>query len=206
MHVCPPQVAPDFIRVSPLADAAGWVDVDQTTLRHKSFDNIWSLGDVMNAPNAKTAAAARKQAPVVADNIVADIEGRGPVAAYDGYGSGPLTVERGKILANQPDHPEPKIDLRILERGLSVPLTPADLQSSLNAETTEILTHASETLALADLSPERVDRIILVGGSSLLNDISDGLQVLCPNAQIEADNAMTAIADGLALAAETAFA
>ncbi|WP_170599902.1 bifunctional protein tyrosine phosphatase family protein/NAD(P)/FAD-dependent oxidoreductase [Ruegeria arenilitoris] len=98
MHVCPPQVAPDFIRVSPLADAAGWVDVDQSTLRHKSFDNIWSLGDVMNAPNAKTAAAARKQAPVVADNIVADIEGRGPVAAYDGYGSCPLTVERGKIV------------------------------------------------------------------------------------------------------------
>ena len=96
MHVCPPQVAPDFIRVSPLADAAGWVDVDQATLRHKSFDNVWSLGDVMNAPNAKTAAAARKQAPVVADNIVADIAGRSPVAAYDGYGSCPLTVERGK--------------------------------------------------------------------------------------------------------------
>ena len=98
MHVTPPQVAPDFIRVSPLADAAGWVDVDQMTLRHKTYDNIWSLGDVMNAPNAKTAAAARKQAPVVAENVLADIEGRGPVAQYDGYGSCPLTVERGKIV------------------------------------------------------------------------------------------------------------
>jgi sulfide:quinone oxidoreductase len=45
------------------------------TLRHKTFDNIWSLGDVMNAPNAKTAAAARKQAPVVAENVAADIDG-----------------------------------------------------------------------------------------------------------------------------------
>jgi sulfide:quinone oxidoreductase len=98
MHVCPPQVAPDFIRVSPLADAAGWVDVDQATLRHKTFDNIWSLGDVMNAPNAKTAAAARKQAPTVAENIVADIRGKSAVAQYDGYGSCPLTVERGKIV------------------------------------------------------------------------------------------------------------
>ena len=98
MHVCPPQVAPDFIRVSPLADAAGWVDVDQATLRHKTFENIWSLGDVMNAPNAKTAAAARKQAPTVAENIVADIAGRSAVAQYDGYGSCPLTVERGKIV------------------------------------------------------------------------------------------------------------
>jgi sulfide:quinone oxidoreductase len=98
MHVCPPQTAPDFIRVSPLADAAGWIDVDQATLRHKTYDNIWSLGDVMNAPNAKTAAAARIQAPIVAENVIADIRGRAPVAQYNGYGSCPLTVERGKIV------------------------------------------------------------------------------------------------------------
>ena len=98
LHVCPPQRAPDFIRISPLADAAGWVDVDQATLRHKTYGNIWSLGDVMNAPNAKTAAAARKQAPVVAENVVADIQGVSPKAQYDGYGSCPLTVERGKIV------------------------------------------------------------------------------------------------------------
>jgi sulfide:quinone oxidoreductase len=98
LHVVPPQTAPDFIRVSPLADAAGWVDVDQNTLRHKTYDNIWSLGDVMNAPNAKTAAAARMQAPIVAENVAADIKGGSPVASYNGYGSCPLTVERGKII------------------------------------------------------------------------------------------------------------
>ncbi|WP_339115071.1 TIGR01244 family sulfur transferase [Thioclava sp. GXIMD2076] len=98
IHVVPPQTAPDFIRVSPLADAAGWVDVDQATLRHKTYDNIWSLGDVMNAPNAKTAAAARKQAPTVAENIMADIAGQSARAQYDGYGSCPLTVERGRIV------------------------------------------------------------------------------------------------------------
>jgi sulfide:quinone oxidoreductase len=98
LHVVPPQVAPDFIRVSPLADAAGWVDVDQATLRHKTYENIWSLGDVMNAPNAKTAAAARMQAPIVAENVADDIEGRSPTAIYNGYGSCPLTVEKGKIV------------------------------------------------------------------------------------------------------------
>lgn len=98
IHVVPPQCAPDFIRNSPLADEAGWVDVDQTTLRHKKFDNIWSLGDVMNAPNAKTMAAARKQAPVVANNVMADMGIAKGVAHYDGYGSCPLTVERGKIV------------------------------------------------------------------------------------------------------------
>jgi sulfide:quinone oxidoreductase len=98
IHVTPPQTAPDFIRVSPLADAAGWVDVDQSTLRHTEYDNIWSLGDVMNAPNAKTAAAARVQAPTVAENLIDDIDGKSPTAIYNGYGSCPLTVERGKIL------------------------------------------------------------------------------------------------------------
>ena len=98
MHVCPPQTAPDCIRESPLVDAAGWVDVDQAVLRHKQFDNIWSLGDVTNTPNAKTMAAARIQAPIVAENVVADIQGNAPVALYNGYGSCPLTVERGKIV------------------------------------------------------------------------------------------------------------
>ncbi|MGB7334576.1 MAG: TIGR01244 family sulfur transferase [Salaquimonas sp.] len=98
MHVCPPQTAPDFIRVSPLADATGWVDVDQATLRHKTYENIWSLGDVMNAPNAKTAAAARIQAPVVAENLLADIRGGSATSQYNGYGSCPLTVEKGKIV------------------------------------------------------------------------------------------------------------
>ena len=98
LHVVPPQKAPDFVRVSPLADANGWLDVDQATLRHTRYDNVWGLGDVTNAPNAKTAAAARKQAPVVAENVVADMRGKAPVAVYDGYGSCPLTVERGKIV------------------------------------------------------------------------------------------------------------
>ncbi len=98
IHVVPPQTAPDFIRISPLADAAGWVDVDQTTLRHKTYDNVWSLGDVMNAPNAKTAAAARVQAPVVANNVLVDMGKQKGVAHYNGYGSCPLTVERGKIV------------------------------------------------------------------------------------------------------------
>ncbi|MEZ5526689.1 MAG: TIGR01244 family sulfur transferase, partial [Gammaproteobacteria bacterium] len=98
IHVCPPQQAPDVIRSSALADAAGWVDVDQETLRHKKYANIWSLGDVMNAPNAKTAAAARMQAPIVAHNLLSDMGVTQGVARYNGYGSCPLTVERGKIV------------------------------------------------------------------------------------------------------------
>ncbi|WP_295990041.1 bifunctional protein tyrosine phosphatase family protein/NAD(P)/FAD-dependent oxidoreductase [Rugamonas sp.] len=98
LHVVPPQVAPDFIRISALADAAGWLDVDPATLRHKTWPNIHALGDVVNTSNAKTAAAARKQAPVVAHNVLAALGRARGKARYDGYGSCPLTVERGKIV------------------------------------------------------------------------------------------------------------
>jgi len=98
IHVVPPQTAPDFVRQSPLADAAGWIEVDHETLRHKRYGNIFGLGDGCSAPNAKTAAAVRKQAPVVAENVLAVLDGRGPRALYDGYGSCPLTVERGKVV------------------------------------------------------------------------------------------------------------
>jgi len=98
IHVVPPQVAPDVVAKSPLAGEGGWVDVDQETLRHKKYENIFGLGDCTNTPNAKTAAAARKQAPIAASNLVANIEGMPLAFAYDGYGSCPLTVERGKIV------------------------------------------------------------------------------------------------------------
>lgn len=52
----------------------------------------------MNAPNAKTAAAARAQAPIVAVNVIAQLKGEQNFCEYNGYGSCPLTVERGKIV------------------------------------------------------------------------------------------------------------
>ncbi|MGB0497860.1 MAG: TIGR01244 family sulfur transferase [Rubricella sp.] len=98
LHVCPPQTGLDFMKASPLVDDGGWMDVDPRTLRHTRYENVFGLGDGTSTPNAKTAAAVRKQAPVVAVNVLAHLKGKPPSAAYDGYGSCPLTVERGKIV------------------------------------------------------------------------------------------------------------
>ena len=98
IHVVPPQVAPDFVANSPLANSAGWVDVDQHTMQHVKFANVFSLGDAGSMPNAKTTAAIRKQAPIVANNIVRMRKGMKPLAEYDGYGACPLTVEKGKVV------------------------------------------------------------------------------------------------------------
>lgn len=98
LHVVPPQSAPDFIQQSPLANAEGWVEVNQATLQHARYANIFSLGDVCSSPNAKTAAAARKQIVVVADNLMSFRNGTAFTSEYDGYGSCPLTVEIGKVI------------------------------------------------------------------------------------------------------------
>lgn len=99
LHVVPPQVAPQFIADSPLGHAeTGFVDVDKFTLRHVRYPDVFGVGDAMSAPNAKTAAAARKQAPIVAVNALSVLDGGEPLVDYDGYGSCPLTVERGKVI------------------------------------------------------------------------------------------------------------
>lgn len=98
MHATPPQSAPEFIKRSPLANAAGWVDVDPATLRHARYGNVFSLGDAAGTTNAKTAAAVRLQAPVVVRNLLATIDGKPLDASYDGYGSCPLTTAYGKVV------------------------------------------------------------------------------------------------------------
>ncbi|MDR2874801.1 MAG: NAD(P)/FAD-dependent oxidoreductase [Methylobacillus sp.] len=98
LHVAPPQRAPEFVRASSLADAVGWVDVNPDTLAHKRHANIHALGDAINTTNSKTAGAVRKQAPVVAHNVLAALGKAQGTAIYDGYGTCPLTVERGRVV------------------------------------------------------------------------------------------------------------
>jgi sulfide:quinone oxidoreductase len=98
LHVVPPQSAPEFIKQSTLASDNGWLNVNHQTLQHNQYQNTYGLGDVINTPNAKTAAAVRKQVPVVAHNLIHDMKNKPERALYNGYGSCPLTVQRGKIV------------------------------------------------------------------------------------------------------------
>lgn len=98
IHVTPPQSAPDFIKSSPLANAGGWVEVDQSTLKHARYENIFGLGDVASTPNAKTAAAARLQAPIVVKNLLAKINNQPLPQSYDGYGACPLVTSNKTVM------------------------------------------------------------------------------------------------------------
>jgi sulfide:quinone oxidoreductase len=98
IHVTPPQSAPEFIKRSPLGNQEGWVDVDQHTLQHRRYPNVLALGDASSLPTSKTAAAVRKQAPVLVSNLTAVMNGEGPTARYDGYTSCPLVTGYGRLI------------------------------------------------------------------------------------------------------------
>jgi len=98
IHVTPPQSAPDFIQRSPLANEDGWVDVHKHTTQHNTYPNVFSCGDASSLPNSKTAAAVRKQAPVLADNLLAFRAGNKLSSAYDGYASCPLVTGYGRLI------------------------------------------------------------------------------------------------------------
>lgn len=92
VHVTPPMGPPDFVAKSPLANDAGWVEVDKHTLRHTSFPNVFGIGDASSLPTSKTAAAIRKQSPVLVENLLSVINDKPLTASYDGYTSCPLVT------------------------------------------------------------------------------------------------------------------
>ena len=114
MHVVPHQSAPDWVKSSPLATDAptGYVDIDKNTLQHVKYPNVFSLGDAGSSPNSKTGAAIRKQAPVVAANVVRQLAGGDPTQNYGGYASCPITTSTHSMLLAEFDYtmePTPSI-------------------------------------------------------------------------------------------------
>ncbi|MEW5057560.1 pyridine nucleotide-disulfide oxidoreductase [Cycloclasticus sp. 46_83_sub15_T18] len=98
LHVTPHQTTPALLHGSAVSNEAGYVEVDQHSLQHVKYPNVFSLGDACSTPNSKTAAAVRKQSPVVVKNMRSLIAGETLAGRYNGYGSCPLTTARGKVM------------------------------------------------------------------------------------------------------------
>jgi sulfide:quinone oxidoreductase len=104
LHVTPPQSAPDFVKNSPLANAAGWLDVDKHTLQHTKYPNIFGAGDAASLPASRTGAAIRKQAPVLVDNLMSEMKGKLLTATYQGYSSCPIITGYDKLVLAEFDY------------------------------------------------------------------------------------------------------
>ena len=104
LHITPPMSAPTVVSASPLANDAGFVDVDKGTLQHTRYANVFSLGDASSCPTSKTAAAVRAQLPVLIFNLVATMNGRTLERKYDGYTSCPLVTGYGRLILAEFDY------------------------------------------------------------------------------------------------------
>jgi hypothetical protein len=98
LHAIPHLGAPQYLIGSSVSNPAGFVEVDRT-MRHKKYHNVWALGDCVALPNAKTAAAAYSEAPILVHNLKNQLEKTSkPFALYDGYSACPLYITKGTLL------------------------------------------------------------------------------------------------------------
>lgn len=80
----PKHRAPDVVASLPVGND-GWVHVDPYTLQ-TSYDGIFAVGDVADAPVPRAGVYAERAAFVVAEQILSMLDGR-KVEPYDGYGA-----------------------------------------------------------------------------------------------------------------------
>ncbi|OAN84908.1 Hsp70 family protein [Sulfitobacter geojensis] len=111
-----------------------------------------------------------------------------------------FAVEAGKIMANTPGVENPVIKVGMLKRKAVLPLPAEMMTAKLAVLADQIGTAAEATLAAAEVEPDAVDKLIFVGGSSLMQVVQDALTTRLPRAQVHRGAALTGIVDGLALA------
>lgn len=112
-----------------------------------------------------------------------------------------FAVERGKIAANC-GADDAQIVLNAVQRGLSAPLSPQAVTSSLARHAEMLAEGAQETLRMADIDAGQVGQVIYVGGSSLMSMVSDTMRAQFPGAHHSFSEVFTAVTDGLAIAAD----
>jgi sulfide:quinone oxidoreductase len=88
----------------------GWLPTDRHTLQVGGRPNVYALGDATDLPLSKAGSTAHFEAPVVAERIVAAVEGREPAgkhAAYEGRVMCFFEIGDGKgtLLRFDYDHP-----------------------------------------------------------------------------------------------------
>jgi sulfide:quinone oxidoreductase len=82
----PPHKGQQFLVDSGFASApGGWLPTDRSTLLVGGRPDVYALGDATDLPLSKAGSTAHFEAPVVAERIVAAIEGREPAGKHADY-------------------------------------------------------------------------------------------------------------------------
>ncbi|MBR9863951.1 MAG: Hsp70 family protein [Rhodobacteraceae bacterium] len=109
-------------------------------------------------------------------------------------------VEQGKISANK-GLVDAAIPLDGILHGLKAPLSGIALSKLLSPYDTALRVAAQDTVKRAGLRYAQVDKVIYVGGSSLMSVVASAMKAEFPDATHSFSEVFTAVTDGLALAA-----
>ena len=116
----PPHRAPAAVRGSGLANEAGWIPVERSTLQ-TAHERVYAIGDVTTItltngkPLPRAGVFAHAQALVVAREIAATFAGRPAPAGFDGMGFCWVEAGAGRAAFAVGDfyaEPDPALDLR----------------------------------------------------------------------------------------------
>ncbi len=106
----PPHRGQKVIEDSGLGDERGWVPVDQNTLKHTQFEQVWAIGDTTDIPISKSGSVAHYEASVVAAEIMAAVKGEAaPAHVYDGKVMCFLETGRGEATTISFDYDHPPV-------------------------------------------------------------------------------------------------
>ncbi len=103
------------------------------------------------------------------------------------------------------DGGDTRIDLGVLEAGLSVPMKASDAIASIGGDLERIAAAADDTLAQAGLARESIDALYFTGGSTGLKPLADCIAARFPTASVVRGNRFASVAQGLGLHAQRVF-
>lgn len=104
LHLVPPFRGPRWVEESGLADPGehGLVAIDPRTFRHRRHPEIWALGDGATVDTDPSGGALRRQAAILAGNLIAARAGQ-ELSEYDGYTVAPIVVGPRSLIAAEFD-------------------------------------------------------------------------------------------------------
>ena len=108
IHIVPPMAGVDAVADSKLSwqkgSGKGWLEVDQDTLQHRRYKNVFGIGDICGIPKGKTGGSARHHGPIMVGNLISQMEGKKLTEVFDGYTVCPLKTQYGKIIMAEFDY------------------------------------------------------------------------------------------------------
>jgi len=108
IHIVPPMAGVDAVADSKLSwqrgSGKGWLEVDQDTLQHRRYKNVFGIGDICGVPKGKTGGSARHHGPIMVSNLISAMENKELKEKFDGYTVCPLKTRYGKIIMAEFDY------------------------------------------------------------------------------------------------------